>query len=56
MTLESLTVTCLRCGHSWLRRTESPRMCPHCKSAYWDKPYKRPPKPTNQAAPAPEGG
>lgn len=29
-----------RCGHEWLPRetTETPRVCPKCKSPYWDKP------------------
>lgn len=32
---------CQRCGHEWLPRRNSknpPRVCPHCKSPYWDKP------------------
>jgi len=33
---------CLRCGHEWLPRdkTRDPRVCPKCKSPYWDKPRK----------------
>ena len=37
---------CLRCGHKWIPRVsmeelegeikEKPRICPNCKSAYWD--------------------
>jgi hypothetical protein len=29
-----------RCGHQWLPRaeTEKPRVCPKCKSPYWDRP------------------
>ena len=29
---------CLRCGHTWATRggNTSPRICPKCKSAYWD--------------------
>jgi len=29
-----------RCGHEWLPRegTEKPRVCPKCKSPYWDRP------------------
>jgi len=37
---------CLRCGHRWIPRVElsqlegelkdKPRICPSCKSAYWD--------------------
>lgn len=29
-----------RCGHEWLPReaTDKPRVCPKCKSPYWDRP------------------
>ena len=37
---------CLRCNHKWIPRVsmeeltgtikEKPRICPNCKSAYWD--------------------
>lgn len=29
---------CLRCGHGWLPRQREVRICPKCKSAWWDKP------------------
>ena len=30
--------TCERCGHKWIPRTkEKPRVCPKCKSPYWDR-------------------
>lgn len=30
---------CERCGHTWLpREKEEPRVCPRCKSPYWDRP------------------
>ena len=30
--------SCERCGHKWIPRTKSyPRVCPDCKSPYWDK-------------------
>ena len=34
---------CERCGHEWLPRNhqDHPRVCPKCKSPYWDKPRKR---------------
>lgn len=34
---------CERCGHEWIPRDkkESPRVCPRCKSPYWDKPRKK---------------
>ncbi len=29
---------CLRCGHTWIPRTEEiPKVCPKCKSPYWNK-------------------
>jgi DNA-directed RNA polymerase subunit RPC12/RpoP len=33
---------CERCGHEWVPRDfdNEPRVCPKCKSAYWDKPRK----------------
>ena len=27
---------CKRCGHEWNPRKEDVRVCPKCKSAYWD--------------------
>ena len=34
---------CERCGYKWIPRNkeESPRVCPKCKSPYWDKPKKK---------------
>ena len=33
---------CLRCGHEWVPRAgETPRVCPKCKSAWWDTPKKK---------------
>jgi len=32
---------CERCGHEWIPRNEAyPRVCPRCKSPYWDRPKK----------------
>jgi len=33
---ERTRLTCKRCGHTWIPRTAITRICPHCKSAYWD--------------------
>lgn len=34
---------CKRCHHKWIPRTEDVKICPNCKSAYWDtEPKKRP--------------
>jgi predicted Zn-ribbon and HTH transcriptional regulator len=31
---------CERCGHEWLPREKErdPKVCPKCKSPYWDRP------------------
>jgi predicted Zn-ribbon and HTH transcriptional regulator len=31
---------CERCGHEWVPRdkAQDPKVCPHCKSPYWDRP------------------
>jgi predicted Zn-ribbon and HTH transcriptional regulator len=33
---------CERCGHEWVPREKGvePKVCPHCKSPYWDRPRK----------------
>ncbi len=32
---------CERCGHEWIPRgTVEPRVCPKCRSPYWNKPRK----------------
>lgn len=33
---------CERCEHEWVPRdfSKSPRVCPKCKSPYWDRPRK----------------
>ncbi len=37
--LEVWGYRCLRCDHEWIPRLASPpRLCPRCKSAYWDTP------------------
>jgi len=29
---------CARCGHEWVpRKNETPRVCPKCKSPFWDR-------------------
>jgi predicted Zn-ribbon and HTH transcriptional regulator len=34
---------CERCGHEWISKiqTKEPRVCPKCKSPYWDQPKKQ---------------
>lgn len=34
-------VKCGRCGYSWVKRKETPKVCPGCKSPYWNKPRQR---------------
>jgi len=32
---------CERCGHEWITRNlKKPKVCPKCKSPYWDTPRK----------------
>jgi len=35
---------CERCNHEWIPRgpEQEPSVCPKCKSAYWNKPRKKP--------------
>jgi len=35
---------CERCEHTWVPRDwdTEPRVCPKCKSPYWNKPRRRP--------------
>lgn len=44
---------CERCGHEWLPRQEGePRVCPKCKSPYWNRPRKdahKEPEPSGSA-------
>lgn len=31
-------LSCFRCLHTWVPRTDKlPRVCPKCKSPYWEK-------------------
>jgi predicted nucleic acid-binding Zn-ribbon protein len=36
---------CERCGHEWLPRNskDAPKVCPKCKSPYWNNPKKQAP-------------
>ena len=40
MKLKMQRIKCLRCGHDWLPRQLEIRMCPKCKSPYFDVPKK----------------
>lgn len=41
MTITLPTLTCTRCGHTWLQRVAAPKLCAKCKSPYWDRPKKK---------------
>jgi uncharacterized OB-fold protein len=36
MKIKMPELKCLRCGHIWHPRKPIVRLCPRCKSAYWD--------------------
>ena len=35
---KDIGLTCQRCGHEWLRRTDRPVRCPKCRSKRWETP------------------
>lgn len=35
------TLHCERCGHEWVPRQTEVRICPKCKSPYWDVPKRK---------------
>ncbi len=37
MQIEIQQLECKRCGHKWNPRKSEIRICPKCKSPYWDK-------------------
>lgn len=41
--IEVMGYRCERCGHEWVPRSEGeePRVCPKCKSPYWNRPRQR---------------
>lgn len=36
MKIKLIERECFRCGHLWFLRKADARICPKCKSAYWD--------------------
>ena len=40
MDIQIQKLECMRCGHTWVPRKKEVRICPACKSAYWDLPKK----------------
>jgi len=41
MRVEISQVKCLRCNHTWTPRKRDVRICPKCRSPYWDVPRSR---------------
>jgi len=37
MKVKIYKIECKRCGHRWIPRKTDIRMCPKCKSPYWDR-------------------
>jgi len=35
--IEAMKLECKRCGHKWIPRKVEVRICPKCKSPYWDR-------------------
>jgi predicted Zn-ribbon and HTH transcriptional regulator len=33
----AVKLKCRRCGHAWRPRQKEVRMCPKCKTPWWDK-------------------
>ena len=42
--VELIGFLCERCGHTWIPRDkeQEPRVCPKCKSPYWNRPRRTP--------------
>ena len=38
------TITCKRCGKTWVPRIADPKVCPKCKSAWFQTERKQPKK------------
>ncbi len=50
-------VHCEKCGYDWWPKTPGkPRVCPNCKSAWWDIPKKPEDGPPGTGGPTEDGG
>lgn len=38
MKIQTVVLDCKRCGHKWTPRKDDVRLCPKCKSPYWEVP------------------
>jgi len=36
MKIKIIKIKCFKCGHSWIPRKPDVRMCPKCKTPYFD--------------------
>ena len=41
MNIKIPELQCLRCGYIWVPRQKDVKICPKCKSAYWNTPKKQ---------------
>ena len=41
MKIKLQKLKCKRCGYEWVPRKEEVRLCPRCRSPYWDRDRKR---------------
>ena len=41
ITVKVIKNKCERCGHEWIPRKKDVRICPKCKSPYFDIPRKK---------------
>jgi len=41
MKIKLQKLKCKRCGYEWIPRKDEVRLCPRCRSPYWDKERKR---------------
>jgi len=37
MKIKLQKLKCKRCGYSWIPRKDEVRLCPRCRSPYWDR-------------------
>jgi|LGVD01.1.fsa_nt_gb Zn finger protein HypA/HybF involved in hydrogenase expression len=42
MKIDMSTITCKRCGHTWVPRKSDVRTCPNCRSVYFDRELEKP--------------